>query len=109
MRVRSLLLAATCCVSVIAQLAYAASPSSIATDRLRGVIIAVDPIGNTLDVETSSGIVTLAVDANAQILLKHAAITLADLAAGNKVAIVYTDVDGKIVAIQIKEKIPKAK
>lgn len=70
---------------------------------LKGTVVSVDAIGNTLIIKSPKTLDTLDVDTATVILAKGKKIKLGDLSIDIPVALTYKIVDGKKIAMKIRE------
>jgi hypothetical protein len=75
--------------------------------ELKGTVVSVDAVANTVVVKTETGEETLNVEKTTKILAGKKAVALADLKAETAVVCKVKDVDGKKVAVSIAEKAEK--
>ena len=91
--------------------AGAGTTKKAASLAIKGSVVSVDAIANTIVVKVTKGKVekedTLSIESGAKILSGKKEITLGDITAGNEVSVVYKMSEGKKVATKIT-KIEKA-
>jgi hypothetical protein len=113
MKLSKVLVAVLACASfILAQeaAAPAAAPAKAdkaakkeATTVVKGTVVSVDAIANTIVVKAKKGEETISVEAGAKIKSGKADVALGDIKADAKVAVTCKTVDGKKVATQIVE------
>ena len=95
----------------VAASATSGTTKKAASLAIKGSVVSVDAIANTIVVKVTKGKVekedTLSIESGAKILSGKKEITLGDITAGNEVSVVYKMSEGKKVATKIT-KIEKA-
>jgi hypothetical protein len=84
-----------------------AAKAKVATVEVKGTVVSVDAVANTVVVKTETGEETLNVEKTTKISAGKKAVALADLKAETAVVCKVKDVDGKKVAVSITEKVEK--
>jgi len=75
--------------------------------ELKGTVVSVDAVANTVVVKTEAAEETLVIEKTTKIMSGKKAVALADLKAETAVVCKVKDVDGKKVAVSIMEKVEK--
>ncbi len=76
--------------------------AAVKTHTMRGSVVSVDAIANTIAVKGKKAEVTFQVEPAAKIMIKKKEVKLADVKKDSKVVVTYKVVDGKKVATGIK-------
>jgi ribosomal protein S1 len=85
-------------ISVLFIFALAATSFAAGVKQVTGSVTAVDAKANTLTVKGKKGDVAVSTDAKTTVMAGKDKKTLADVKAGDKVTVKYTEADGKNVA-----------
>ena len=79
-----------------------AAPAKAKSMNLKGAVVSTDAVGNTITVKGKKEDVTVSVPATAKITEGKKTVALADIAAGSKVTVKYTEENGTKTASSIK-------